>query len=271
MLTLLLDFMYTRKVHLTSANLNNVLRIADVYLVAGLFELCCKYKLDTIDLENCIDTWLFADRIYRPDIVLAARRQVLLNLHLLKDHRDFGKLEFSQILGLLSDSRLNVKREEHAWEAAVRWIEHVPEERSKHIAEFLRFIRIGLMDIKYFEERVQMHPYVMKHMPECSDFLRLSYDFLQQMEAINDASMLNLRHPFIIPRIPNDVLFTVGGWSAGCPITYFESYDTRADRWYRLKDMEGPSPRAYHGLVSIGFQIYCMGGYDGSQYYNRYN
>ena len=71
------------------------------------------------------------------------------------------------------------------------------------------------------------------------------------------------------PRIPHDVVFIIGGWSGGAPIAYFETYDPRADRWFPHSSLEDATPRAYHGLVELDKMIYLVGGFDGSQYYNR--
>lgn len=37
----------------------------------------------------------------------------------------------------------------------------------------------------------------------------------------------DLRNPFLRPRIPHEILFAIGGWSAGSPTSFIETYDTR--------------------------------------------
>ena len=34
------------------------------------------------------------------------------------------------------------------------------------------------------------------------------------------------------------VMFAVGGWSGGSPTNVIESYDTRADRWISIGDVD---------------------------------
>lgn len=60
------------------------------------------------------------------------------------------------------------------------------------------------------------------------------------------------------PRIPYGVLFAVGGWSAGSPTNFLETYDSRADRWLFSVDTD-TSPRAYHGLCNLNGYIYMIG------------
>lgn len=71
-----------------------------------------------------------------------------------------------------------------------------------------------------------------------------------------------------VPRLPHDVIFAIGGWSVGLPQSYIESYDTRADRWIRVMEEDSAGPRSYHGTAVIGSKIYCIGGFDGMEYFN---
>lgn len=46
------------------------------------------------------------------------------------------------------------------------------------------------------------------------------------------------------PRVPHEVLFAIGGWSGGSPTNFIETYDTRADRWVKVRSLNNfPSPR----------------------------
>lgn len=71
-----------------------------------------------------------------------------------------------------------------------------------------------------------------------------------------------------LPRLPHEVIFAIGGWSAGIPQTYIETYDTRADRWIRVLEEDPAGPRSYHGTAVIASKIYCIGGFDGMEYFN---
>lgn len=71
-----------------------------------------------------------------------------------------------------------------------------------------------------------------------------------------------------LPRLPHEVIFAIGGWSEGLPQRYIETYDTRADRWIRVMEEDPAGPRAYHGTAVIGYKIYCIGGFDGMDYFN---
>lgn len=65
-------------------------------------------------------------------------------------------------------------------------------------------------------------------------------------------------HPLLRPRVPYDVLFAIGGWTAGSPTNFIETYDPRADRWLLSSDND-TVPRAYHGICTLKGLIYMIG------------
>ncbi|GIY18411.1 kelch-like protein diablo [Caerostris extrusa] len=54
----------------------------------------------------------------------------------------------------------------------------------------------------------------------------------------------------------------------GSPTNLIETYDTKADRWIKVKETDPAGPRAYHKLAVIGYDIYVIGGFDGNDYFN---
>lgn len=81
---------------------------------------------------------------------------------------------------------------------------------------------------------------------------------LSGLKADDDVDIIN--NYLFRPRVPYDVLFAVGGWSAGSPTNFLETYDCRADRWLFSVDTDS-SPRAYHGLCNLNGYIYMIGSY----------
>ncbi|PIK53844.1 putative kelch-like protein 10 [Apostichopus japonicus] len=69
------------------------------------------------------------------------------------------------------------------------------------------------------------------------------------------------------PRLPYQLMFSIGGWSGGSPTSAIECYDTRADRWV-LVDTVNNRPRAYMGIAVLGRKLYAVGGFDSNQYFN---
>lgn len=43
---------------------------------------------------------------------------------------------------------------------------------------------------------------------------------------------VDIRHPFLRPRIPAEVIFVMGGWSAGSATNVVETFDVKSNRWF---------------------------------------
>lgn len=116
-------------------------------------------------------------------------------------------------------------------------------------------------------QHVQDHPYVA----QCAAARPLIIDalkFLHDLDLISTRKVEMSTPDLALPRLPHDVIFAIGGWSSGLPQTYIETYDTRADRWIRVLEEDPAGPRSYHGTAVIGERIYCIGGFDGMEYFN---
>jgi len=50
--------------------------------------------------------------------------------------------------------------------------------------------------------------------------------FLAATDSLNN-SEVDLNDPLARPRIPHEIIFAVGGWSAGSPTSFMETYDVR--------------------------------------------
>ena len=103
---------------------------------------------------------------------------------------------------------------------------------------------------------------------DCKALIREARSLMAVIDG-GGGGLLDLNNPLICPRYPREVLFAVGGWSRGTPVPVFETYDTRADRWYKHATLEDTTPRAYHGMCAIDNCLYIIGGFDGAQYFNR--
>lgn len=56
------------------------------------------------------------------------------------------QLEVDDVCQLLADDMLNVREEDTAWEFVLRWIDHDPTKRGKHIHRLMKTVRFGLLN-----------------------------------------------------------------------------------------------------------------------------
>ncbi|XP_021934201.1 kelch-like protein 10 [Zootermopsis nevadensis] len=185
--------------------------------------------------------------------------------HLSQHSEELLEMPVEELQAIIGAEDLNVKDEEVVWNCVLRWIDHDAENRKGHIAELMTNVRLGLIDETLFLERVRHHPYVTDN-ETCRPVIEEMQKFLHDKEMIlaNDKEFLTPK--FASPRIPHDILFVIGGWTAGTIADSIETYDTRADRWIKVEEGDPTGPRVCHGTAVVGFNIYVIGGSDGVQF-----
>lgn len=177
------------------------------------------------------------------------------------------------------------------WELVLRWIDFNFESRFEHLPKLMRGVRLGLLSnsvmefsklyvitasiknvfipFQYFMEKVKKHLYVDNN-PEVRPIVLETLRFLCDLETMPSSTKEFLTPTLALPRLPNEIIFAIGGWSEGSPQTCIETYDSRADRWVVASNfLEDPSgPRSYHGTAVIGTKLYLIGGFNGHHYFN---
>lgn len=268
MLSMLLDFVYTREMWLSEANVMSIFEAADYLSLLKIRNKCCEFIENQMEELNCLGIRRFAQDWFCPDLEITAHQYIMRNfVDIARLSEELLEMTLPEVSALFSDDELNVKNEEVVWEAALRWIKHNEQQRRLHIVELLRTVRTGLMDTQYFMEKVKESHYVQGH-EGCRPIVIETLRFLYDLEVITERDG-ELPTPSIArPRIPHEILFAIGGWSGGSPTSFIETYDTRADRWIRVQEVDPMGPRAYHGTVAIGFKIYVIGGFDGVDYFS---
>ncbi|XP_066532981.1 kelch-like protein 10 [Hoplias malabaricus] len=266
MMRMIIDYAYTHSVEINCEKVEELLKAADYLLVPGLKEECCRFLETQLCLENCFRVWTFAETFSCTELQRSAN---LFALHhfpeLVHVSQEFPQLSLSQLERLVEKNELNVKHEETVFEAIMCWISHAPEERKGYISVLLPKVRLGLMMPDYFMNEVKNNPLV-KNNKECRPIIINALKALFDLN-IHGLSNRDFNNPLTRPRLPNNILLAISGWSGGGPTNCIEAYDVRANRWVNVTTND-ESPRAYHGTAFLNGFIYCVGGYDGDIYFN---
>ncbi|XP_066145529.1 kelch-like protein 10 [Euwallacea fornicatus] len=268
MLRTLLVYVYLRKLNLDDDNVYSILIAADYLSILGALELCCKYLETILKPANSISILTFARSHFCRDLAVICWTYIMKNFgQIAAQSNEILSLSLRELQEIINADDLNVKSEETVWEMILRWIDFSTEERKGHIVDLMKCIRLGLLDTQFFLEKVKDHPYVTgceASRPMIIDTLKFLYDL--EMISHRDGEVVT---PEIArPRVPHEILFAIGGWSGGSPTNFIETYDTRADRWVKVEEVDPTGPRAYHGTAVVGFNIYVIGGFDGMDYFN---
>lgn len=126
-------------------------------------------------------------------------------------------------------------------------------------------VRLALISEDFINVNVKLNEFVSQN-AEC---LQMVDDALQ----IQDLMRQNFPPRYAVgntvarPRLPQEILLAIGGWSGNDPTKCIEAYDFRTDFWVNVEKNLEP-PRAYHGTVFYNSCFYCLGGFDRVEYFN---
>ncbi|KAJ8967458.1 hypothetical protein NQ317_000304 [Molorchus minor] len=130
------------------------------------------------------------------------------------------------------------------------------QNNARMIMELPLALGFGTLSFSAVQEISKWHP--IDEDPDCKEYMQDILAVLGGLGQEDDVDYIN--NYLFRPRIPYTVLFAVGGWSAGSPTNFLETYDSRADRWLFSVDTDS-SPRAYHGLCTLNGLIYMIGSF----------
>nr|CAD7396438.1 unnamed protein product [Timema poppensis] len=262
----ILDYAYTGSCKITSDNVQMLLPAADQYEIVGIIQQCCRFLLEELRPSNCLGILRFAHHYFCRELENKGRRYVLYNFKkILRESLEFKDLLAEELEIILKDDELNIRNEETVFEAIMQWVEADAEGRKHHLGSLIHCARYGLMSFKFFTDVVMNNRHIQAS-PELQQMLYSASVFMVELDS-KLSSNIDLNDPIARPRIPYEILFAVGGWSAGSPTNFVETYDTRSDRWFLSMNTDA-TPRAYHGLCMLDKLIYMIGGFDGSKHFN---
>ncbi|KAK2586942.1 hypothetical protein KPH14_009870 [Odynerus spinipes] len=264
--SLILDYAYTGVCNVNADNVEQLLPLADQFEVLGVVQLCCQFLLQELKPDNCLGICKFARHYFCRDLEEKGRRYIRHHFkRILYESTEFKELQSEELEAILQDDELNVKNEELVFEAVKTWLEYRVEERKVHLTKLLECVRYGSMSYTYFADNVLGWKLVQED-EACQRALQPAKVYLGEQDSKQNTE-IDMKNPLSRPRVPYEILFAIGGWSAGSPTSFVETYDTRADRWF-LSVSTDLTPRAYHGLCALDDLIYMIGGFDGNEHFN---
>ncbi|XP_024150494.1 kelch-like protein 10 [Oryzias melastigma] len=259
-MSLIVEFFYTGCAPVTDVNAAELFITADRYDIPGLMQVCSDFLEKELKIENCISIWLLADSYYYPKLRQKAFSYILTRFErVVVASKQFPLLSVQHLIEILQSNQLLVETESNVYEAVRKWISHSPDERREYMSLLLPHVRLALISPMFICKNVAKIPFVCSSQ-ECRLIILETLDaFLQ------NATKFFLKNtvwcPLAPPRIPPALIYAIGGWSNGNPVSTIEAYDPRTEHWVNLSCTEDV-PRAYHGTVVLNGYIYCVGGYN---------
>uniref|UniRef100_A0A8C3A1T1 Kelch like family member 10 n=1 Tax=Cyclopterus lumpus TaxID=8103 RepID=A0A8C3A1T1_CYCLU len=251
MMRLIIDFAYTGSVSVTEENVQELLMAADQLNVMDIVQSCCDFLGEQLRADNCIGIFHLTDIILSAELQHRAYRYMADHFEEVAYHDEFLQLPLQQLIDILERDDLNVRNESVAFEAVLRWIDHVPGERKAHVAVLLSKVRLALTSMDYMRLKVLPNELV-KTNTECATMIRDALKAISHIRTSN-FSVAQLSNPLARPRLD--------------PTNGIEAYDVRANYWINVTN-NCERPRAYHGTAILNGSLYCIGGFDRAEHFN---
>lgn len=293
-MTLIIDYAYTGMCNITWQNIDDLLASANEYEIISLLKLCVQFLEANLTINNCIGIHVNAKQYFCKELFDNTKIFILQNFEKIAKNTTNSELldiPYDEFYDILSDDHLNCHSEETVFGVIKNWIEHDITKRLQHLDKLLTTTRFGFLTKAYCLNTIlEWSVLQTTKVSECLFFILLkateivinlsSQDTTEHIKSlcelyghIESNDELLLQHELSSnldfntrPRVPNDVVFVVGGWSDGSTTNIIETYDPRAKVWLKMKCTE--FNRAYHGCVTINNKIYVLGGFDGDTFYN---
>ncbi|KAM9331711.1 kelch-like protein 10 [Pholidichthys leucotaenia] len=249
------EYAYTGLVSVTVENVQELLLAADQLQVMDIVQICWNFIKTELAPKSCISIWQLTNVIFCPEIRCKACRYITDHFVDVVSFEEFLQLSLEELEDILSRDELCVKQENSVYEAAIKWMLHMPEKREKHAVRLLSKVRLGLMTESYIKLNVLSQDLVRNNLA-C---LSMVCEALQTICQVG--SNLGICRPFGRPRLPNTILLAIGGWIRGnqTQTNVIEAYDFKVNHW-RYVPYFLDCPSAHHGAVFLNNSVYRVGG-----------
>ncbi|XP_067032837.1 kelch-like protein diablo [Acropora muricata] len=253
---LLVDFCYTSSIKITEKNVQSLLSVSNLLQFNTVIESCCGFLKNQLHPSNCLGIGDFADHHGFTELKAAAL--CFAEKHFLEVIKcdEFLSAPFEQVSSILKSDFLDVASEKEVFDAIVQWISHDEFPRKKHLAEFLKDVRLPLLPPKILVDCIE------------SDKLVENNDTC--MRLISEAKNYHLlpERRDIVPFVTHarckahsTMIYIVGGEIHNRVFNSVRRFNFETKEWDEVAGMnkhrDGVGVAVYSGL------IYAAGGCDG--------
>ncbi len=259
---LLVQFAYTAKLEITTANVQTLMTAASLFNFPAIFKATSKFLVKQLHPSNCLGIRLFAKTHGSSMLVKKASTYFRDHFAETVDQDEFCNLSAEDLATLLDCSDLNVRSEEDVYRAVLKWLECSPAERKASLPLLLRSVRLPLLSTSFLTSEVEVNQFIKKDL-ECRDLL----DKAKNFHLMPEKFMMSVEEWYLPRKSTVGLLFAIGGRGAvGEPFSSVEFYDFRTDTWHEGPELK--SRRRHVGVACLGNKIYAVGGHDGNQHLN---
>ncbi|XP_006811508.1 kelch-like protein 24 [Saccoglossus kowalevskii] len=236
---LIINYMYTGKLHISNCtDVQSLMTTTSMFQIDALVEVCTVFiQTNILDVSNCFEKFIYTESIGNASLCLSAKEICMKQFDIACQQNGFLNLMKDQLIEFISSSKLHVKREEHVYEAVLRWIKFCPDERLTCLDFIMPHVKFVFMSAAYIENKVTK---------ECLlNGCKLMDDLLRQTSALKSLPVcermtknpeLRMRH------YTAEVIVILGGFSNLSykkveEIHKLSCYDPVTCEWLSLPDL----------------------------------
>lgn len=148
-LSIILDYIYSSKILLDQGNVEAILYAAFQLGLESLGQLCEKFLLRKLRVENCIKMTTLA-RLYSLETLQSEGQRLIINNFLkIKNSGEFFQLSSKELAQIVSDDDLNVRNEEQVYNAIRAWVSYDVSSRQPEFENLLSHVRLPYINRKF--------------------------------------------------------------------------------------------------------------------------
>ncbi len=174
-LDMIIQYLYSAEIDLTDDNVQDIIAVANRFLIPSVFTVCVNYLQKKLSMGNCMAIFRMGLVLNCPRLAVAARNYIADRFELLYKDEEFLKLAAHELFAIIGGDSLNVSKEELVFEAVMTWVRH-DKERIKVLKDAFNCIRFRLLPEKYFRDRV-----------ETDDIIKADPELQKTIQVIRDA------------------------------------------------------------------------------------
>ncbi len=261
-MTKLVDFAYSTKLEITTANVQSLMTAASLFDFPAVFHATATFLASQLHPTNCIGIRMFAKSHGSEALIKASSVYFREHFQDAINSEEFVNIAAEDFADLLDSPLVNVRSEEDVYHAVELWLAHNPEERKDTLSLILSKIRLPLLSPTFLTQVVEANPYIKKSL-DCRDLI----DEAKNYHLMPDTYRHSTEEKYQPRKSTVGLLFAIGGrGSVGEPFCSVEYYDFRTNTWHVGPDLK--ARRRHVGVACLDGVLYAVGGHDGDQHLN---
>ncbi|XP_065057607.1 kelch-like protein 3 [Rhopilema esculentum] len=251
----ILQFMYLGEICVHKDNVRLLIAASDILQMTNLKDLVCRFYEKKLCASNCLSISSLADEFNCKTLKKSADAFIYKYFADVSHSDEFKSLNVDQVIHIISNNKVNVKKEEKVYEAVIAWIDYDQEERFQYLLRLMENVRLLLIDKYYLFDKIASNTTIMQNI-DCQELVLTAINF----QCLTDRRSLVVS-PQASPRQSLDVTKIVvacGGVQDELASKEALCYVPDVDFWYPLAPLH--EERSNFGLAVVDHSIFAIGG-----------